>query len=382
MEPITNTVETPLAIDRMRSRSEETDWASSFNEDEILQVIALLSKVTSKSDIAEQLDKEPAYVEKMVKTLGTWIAHTSKGKKVPDFKFEYVSTDSDLQLFETGNRKGIRTKKGVGTIVAIPLGFDKASGAKSQCEQSIARLLFDTPTAEQLTRFLARVQSVNATPVISGRDIYALWEFDSIGRIEEIDQVSDSKTFAQRFVLAWDVMSAKLETTAFAVEVINTFPEEGGNHELLCDAIDTAMWASQAHLTRLAATIGSFDPANAASVRAFTAELRLVQKRIESKPTEFAPTQLWNMNQGQVLRLVEALGLAERENQRATELQMRDQLVEMGLNKDLDLLLPIGVEAERVDCLDDFWVSVEEFQAGNPNWREVLLEAVADTVAA
>ncbi len=377
-----NLIAEPESISRMRNRSMESDWASAFNEVVVLEVIELLSAVTPRDEIAAKLSKSPGDVEQLVKTFGTWIAHTNKGAKLPSFKFKLVSGQEQSELFANETLRGLEAKRGSGTFVTIPLGFDKASGAKSQCEQSIARLLYDAPKVEQVTRFLARAQSSNAAPVISGRDIFTLWQFDVIERIEELDSVASSKTFAQRFVLSWDAVQGKFEEAAAAVSAIATFDDDTGDLESLRSAIDVAMWTAQAQMVRLAMIVDTALEAGTGTNKALSAELRRIRSRITTSPADFAPTALWHLNQGQVMRLIEALGLAEASDHRRTESGMRDTLLERGLRKDVDFLLPIGIEAMRVGCEDAYWTAVDAFTVGDPRWRDELADALADAVAA
>jgi hypothetical protein len=82
------------------------------------------------------------------------------------------------------------------------------------------------------------------------------------------------------------------------------------------------------------------------------------------------------------MRLIESLGLAEASDHRRTESGMRDTLLERGLRKDVDFLLPIGIEAMRVGCEDAYWTAVDAFTVGDPRWRDELADALADAVAA
>ncbi|MCP4792012.1 MAG: hypothetical protein GY882_01550 [Actinomycetia bacterium] len=369
-------VQEPESISRLRGSATEGDWADSFSVDDVQEVIGLLECVTPRDTIAKELGKSPEAVEQLVKTFGTWVAHTKKGSKVPAFKFNKQSSDSQLSLIQPDNLLGLERKRGVGTIVTIPLGFDRASGSGSQCEQSIARLLFERPDKELTTRFLARVQSANAAPVISGRDVFILWQFDRVGRLHEMDEVSDAKTFAQRMVQAWDVAADHLERSAKAAGVIATFNLGKGRLKRLLNAVETVTWVNEARMTRLAEAVTAASEGGEFAARNLESEMRSVRRDIKATPEAYVPRSLRHLNDGQILRLIEAVGLGHDEDQRHVENDIRDRLVDLGLRRDLDLLLPIGIEAGRAGCLDAFWAAVDEFAAGIPEWRANLDEAL------
>ena len=313
----------------------------------------------------------------LVAELGTWLVHVHGTKKVA---YSVAAECEQLSLFalpETSTPVASkRSKKAKKPKVVIPLGFERKAWHKRDVTNSIIAIVLNQPDDEELSRWLDRKYRSDVG-VLSGKDVHTLWLLAQIGRIEDVDKMSKEPAFAQVMVAAFDLLDVSLTD---AVGGLSTLYEMGKhkiplNVERAQRAATMAVWLHEARLSQVINLAQA--AANDRSGETYLLhELERLASYIEGHRS-IRPLKLESLSGGQVQRLVERAGLGRQEDERKLEAEIRRKLTEMGLRKDMDRLLPMGMRALNVGLESTFWSAIEARRSGDPDWRYDLDEAMA-----
>lgn len=322
----------------------------------------------SRTDIETACELTTDEVFDLGAALGTWLIHSNRTKPVDLDSLGgigYDTTDDD------NGQLTIFAEAGVNPHVAdnsyYPPGFRKAPGQQRDIGSSLGAILFHKPDRKTLLRWLDR-HYPTANSVLTARDVFVLWSFARIGRLDDLDKVSNVTGYAKVVLRAWNALETTVETMERAVAVLC---DPTSDVEAILDACTKARWVNEARIDRLERTAKVVGRAPHPTL---TRALTQFAREVDSQ-NHWHVTDLGVLHEGQIRRIVEALGLAE-DTTRKQDAQLRHRLAELGFTRDLDMLLPIGAKALKVGAEDVFWDAVERRREGDPDWRDQLDEAL------
>lgn len=103
-------------------------------------------------------------------------------------------------------------------------------------------------------------------------------------------------------------------------------------------------------------------------------ELKVLAGKVELHPEHFRPEHIGQLSPVQVRRIGARAGLVVEDDSanRSSEHQVRQRLRELGLERDADQLVGLGVRAMKEGTFDDYESALESRVAGDPDWVEQL----------
>jgi hypothetical protein len=299
----------------------------------------------------------------VVATFGTWLAH-SIGRAEVDYL--YAADQDQPQLFATADQAG---------KVIIPVGYEPAGRHRRDLDKALCTIIAHKPGTEVITRFVARTytarQSRLSYPVIAG-----LWGFTQRGRLETIDLVSDDLIFQTQVLEAFDLLDVSREDAIKAVRILLGKENPSPKHVLA--TCDRAYWLDESGFQTLRRAAEAASRSKDLTNR-IEREVELLRRRVELRPSHFAPADVASLTLGQVRRICENAGIRVEPENRAEEAEIRATLKAMGFAVDADRLVPEALRCAEQGMLDEFWEIMNARKGGDPSWSTQLQELAATT---
>ena len=344
----------PAVLDRLTA-VQTVEAEKRFTVQEASTLIDALRNVTPLSETAKLCGLTPAEVLDLTGKLGTWLTH-SVGSAGADT--ETSRSRAQLSLFQDAREN----------VVVVPPGFERRGKQRRDVNKALAAIVVHAPSESDLVRWHDRAYPDDQI-AMTARDVYVWWSFARLGRIEELSDVSTSVGFSRIMVEAFDLLNVAITDAAASLAIA---VDESASAEDVADCCAAMLWVHEARVLKLQRLARIC--AGSGDVTALRREQRSFRTDVARSPM-FQVTDLADLSQGQVVKIVQAAGLAETTS-RKDESELRKRLIDLGLERDLDLLVPLGLRAGQRDLDSVFWSAIDLRAKSDPNWRLELDEAI------
>jgi hypothetical protein len=297
--------------------------------------------------------------------LGTWLTHVLGSV---DVEIELAVKQAQPTLFPGADQ------------VVIPAGFERRAKQRRDIVRALATIIVHDPDDATLQRFLDRLYP-SKTSVLAARDVFVVWRFAQLGRIDDLARISSNPAFNRTMASAFYTLETAVRDAEAAFTVMVDLEADPADVHAACV---TSRWVREARISkmeRLAAQVRD----GQGSENLLRRDQRYFGNEIAACPPAWTFTSVADLVEGQVLRIVEAAGLVGDDSRRDA-LDIRSRLVALGeehgydIARDLDRLVPEGLRAKRAGVEDLYWEGIEARIAGDPNWREIFESAMSDAV--
>jgi len=352
----------PKVIERLEEAAKRK-----IEKPKVWQIEKICQGVSSNKSLQEiskesQLEEEEVFG--LCALLGTWLIHSNKTNTVNLEKaIPTQATSIQLKLFDDPTSSSACSGYDIEGKKFYPPGFRKSPGQTRDLGSSLGAILYHKPSKETIIRWVDRAFQ-DADSNITAKDIYMLWAFSTIGRIEDIDKVSASPGYAKAMLGAWDALETSIENADRALAELLDNSTTLERAQELCTKIT---WLDQARIARVE---------RCASIEGPRAT-EFLSKEIEKLKQEVTLQSKWHikdlseLTDAQMLRLIESLGLLVDED-KATESRIRQKIAETPFAKDVDYLLPAALRAARIGEEEVFWEALKLRSQKDPEWRRPL----------
>lgn len=310
--------------------------------------------------------------------LGTWLTHTEKPSDAETYLVIDVEQPPLFQMVTDTVAVGKGKNRTCKRRVAIPTGYERKAWHKRDVVKAVRSIVISNPSDAALARWIDHAFPV-LPKVLKFTHISTVWRFATLGRLDEVDQLNPkSQVYNSLLVSAWDLLDTAVED---AREGIATLVAGGDDLEALAAACAKARWLSEAEISRIErmviTTLAARDAGRpiASLQRSLANELLALSARVRRSPKSYQLDDIAQLNQGQMLRIVQAAGITTGETDRGEEAEFRSKLKELGITQDLDRLVRKGVAATRAGIGEEFWEAMQARVDGDADWSERLNEA-------
>ncbi len=334
-----------------------------FSLEQVVSFVALLRTVTPSEDIAASIGLTEEEVIDLGARLGTWLTHVAGSV---DVEIVLAAKQEQPQLFQEFD----------GETVVIPVGFERRAKQRRDIARALATVVKHNPDEATLSRFLDRLYP-SKTSVLAARDVFMVWRFAQMGRLEGLSEISSNPAFCRTMASAYNLLETAIADAESAVKIL---ANQSSKVDDMVDACIKARWVNEARIGRLERLVShaKSDPSVLVALRRGQQSFAM---EVAAIPEAWKYTSIAQLFEGQVLRLVQAYGLVNEESSRKDALEIRSKLIELDeengtdLAKDLDLLVPEGLRAKRAGLEMEFWDAIECRISGDPTWRDQLESA-------
>ena len=266
--------------------------------------------------------------------------------------------------------------------VVIPPGWEPAAlGGRDIC-RSVAGVVYELPSEEELIRFHTR-HFGRRTPELTADHVHLLHWVLSRGLAPTLLELGPQQHhLVACFLLAETAVAAQREEALAALDTIASLDPLTVKPDDLADPLAAVQWAAPAPVARVAGFVEQVRraPGNERVRRALASGLASFTRTARTLRTELAGTA--TLTDGQVLGLVRHTGLLVDDTELKTVTSLlREELAGLGLAADLDREIPEGVRAWRLGILEDFLDSRRARHAGEPDWAGSYERLVAERSA-
>jgi len=335
-----------------------------YSLEQVVSFVELLRTGTSAADIAAGTGLSEEDVIDLGAKLGTWLTH--------------VFGSVEAEIIIAAKQDDPSSLKSKGKKVVIPVGFERRGKQRREINRALATVIRHAPDEATLSRFLDRLYP-SKNSVLTARDVFMVWRFAQLGRISGLAGISPKHpAFCRTMVSAYNLLETSILDAEHAVKTLVNLK---ATVEELSAACVKVGWMHQARIERFERLLSSVSSGNSEHL------LRKHQERlameVAAAPQAWHITDIAQLLEGQVLRLVQASGLVNEENSRREALEIRARLIEIDaehgsdLAKDLDLLVPEGLRARRAGLEMEYWDAIDSRINGDPTWRSQLEAAFA-----
>jgi len=349
------------AIERMRESANEQVERLSLST--VRAVVDGVTGAYNLSAIAQSAKIDESSVMDIVAELGTWLTHV------------HGKAEVSVRLAIDEEQPSLFAQPGGGDVV-VPLGFERRGPHRRDLSRSIASICARQPDDTELGRWLDH-KYPSEVGVLTGSDVFLIWTLARLGRLDEIDLLPSSRAFTQVVIAAFDLLDVGLTDARGGVAVLylTGMGEMPVDIEQLQIAATKAAWLGEARMARISRFLGLGD--SASSQRGLENELGNFAREVSANQQLWLPRTIASLGEGQVLRLVQRAGLGKADDHRKTEAEIRNKLIERGLRKDLDRLLPYAMRAVAAGAEAEYWAAIDARVSGDPDWRIELDETLA-----
>ena len=337
-----------------------------YTLEQVVSFVSQLRSATPAADIAKSTNLSEEEVIDLGAKLGTWLTHVFGSVSA---EIVIAAKQEQPELFQESK----------GKKVIIPLGFERRGKQRREINRALATIIRHNPDEATLSRFLDRLYP-SKNSVLTARDVFMVWRFAQLGRIDGLASISPKHpAFCQTMVSAYNLLDTSISDAENSVKVL---ADVEADVESVVDACVKARWLNEARISRLERVAVS-----AAKSKSSMELLRRHQQtfalEVATAPHSWTITDIAQLLEGQVLRLVQAAGLVNEESSRREALEIRARLIELDeengsdLAKDLDLLVPEGLRAKRAGLEMEYWDAIDARISGDPTWRSQLEAAFA-----
>lgn len=384
-------------IEAMRERVRSTLPERRLTTDEVRAIVSGLVACHSLEDIEGTSGLDKTSVLDVVAELGTWLTHVRGGTNTvvvtaaelsqqPLFqggnapKANSASTKtSSKKLSKTsakapakaGSKKSSKAKSGPAIQVVLPVGFERSAPHRRDVARALAAIVVADLSDDIIVRFLAR-KYPSETTVLTFPIVAALWRFATLGRLDDMAEISPHLGFQRLLVAAWDLLEVARQDSADGIKEL--IAADVSDLDALRDACAKSRFVAEGELTRIERQITMAHEREAA-LPLLSRELSFLAQRVRANPMAYLIGSIAELSEGQVRRIAQAAGLPVDGESRAEEAEIRSRLQQMGLSSDVDRLVPEGVRASQVGVLETFWDACERRLAGDQDWDQSLRDA-------
>jgi hypothetical protein len=357
-------LKTPPVVDELE------DLASAelkrLNLDQVKSFVSGLKACTSAPEIAATTGLSEDEVIDLGAKLGTWLTHVLGSV---DVEINLAAKEAQPQLFQTGSE------------VVIPLGFERRAKQRRDIVRALATIVTHDPDETTLSRFLDRLYP-SRTSVLTARDVFMVWRFAQLGRLDGLSKISTNPAFNRTMASAYYTLDTAVKDAESAIDVLR---DPNSTAPSVSEACVKARWVHEARISKIE-RLANQAQVGKVSEEILRRDLRSFAREYDAYPRLWTFTSVAELSEGQVLRIVQAAGLAG-ETGRKEALEIRTRLVELGeehgfdLAKDLDRLVPEGLRARRAGVENLFWMAIHARMDGDPEWRSIFEDAITEHAA-
>jgi hypothetical protein len=340
--------------------------------------------------ISNLLGMESSRVIDEVAKLGKWLIHTNGGIDV-----ETVTHGSlrQMSLFQESQLvpgpvtlgKGSKAKAAAAAgmklstrKVVLPAGFEPGRNGRD-VSRALAAIVVYNPDESTLLRYVARTYPTVRQSVLSFTILSSVWKFAELGFLEQIDEVSpENPGFMPLVVSAFDVLDGAIANAHEGISELLFYAEtcdpsgDGLDLESVQVSCLKARALNEAEISRLQSRLQLAHERGSRS--ALATELRFFAQRVAAQPNRYRIDDISQLSASQVRRIAESHGIPTGGADRSLENDIREHLRALGLETDLDQMVPAGVQASQLGFLDDFYEAIAARVSGDPTWVDQLSE--------
>jgi len=349
----TSPVDETSAIDALRSHLTGASTPQNVTVKHVTTVVNSITRGEPYTKLASKLSAElsvnPAFVADIIAVLGTWLAH-SLGKSDTVYPYSEVCKPD-----ETDGKR-------------IPPGYAPTDDNKRDLAKALSAIMYHTPDKDTVERFVSRTYTDHKRQmtysVVSG-----VWGLCRAKRINSVRLISADLVFLSQVVEAFDLLDI---ARADAVKAVRSLTRESEAGHVLKQC-DKAYWLDERNFNKLRAA-AELDAVNEAGKQRFNYELANFVTRIQCNPAKYGPTKVSDLTLPQVRKICLLAGIPLESVNKAEETQIRKALKDIGLESDMDRLVPQALLCASKGTLDDFWEIMKSRVNGNGAWLADLSE--------
>lgn len=370
--------QTSAAVERMRSEL-KTAYTQTPSPDQVRAFCDGLLGVKSVDEICEATGFTIEQMGNVAAKLGTHLAHT-QGKPGVDArdKLMFVSEISQVPLFlagapPLGKRRDRATEKKPrkhrnnpvpADVLVLHDSWDDVL-RKRDFKSSLAAIVSAAPCDTQIVRFIARTWRQSNTDITSDH-VTILWKFTELGRLSDIDKVSNDPGFMTAMVEAFDLLeTARRDAMDSLLALLSPAPLSTPlTHIRNLEMV----WPKEVDRMKIFAS----QTATTLTIEQFDRERSKFRQQIAETPDTYIIAHIGELQATQVIRIAEMNGIDTNRSEKEAEIVIREGLEARDLSRDIDLLLPEGLRAFRAEKQELFWKACKLYAAGNQGWRDIL----------
>jgi hypothetical protein len=360
-------VSTHPTIEALRAELTAPDATRRFNLGEVRTVVDCVTEVRSLGEVASASGLSEAQVLEVVAELGTWLAHVRGGNAAKPVLWHRTG-----QLFPA-NRQDDE--------VVVPRGFERTAYHRRDVGKAIASVVSAKPTNDELGRWLARKYKDFRSDELQFPMVTSIWFFATLGRLDEIGEVSTDRVYRSLVVQAFDLLANAITVSNRAAVRLVQLMQVGTDEivasvEEIIELTDKLAWVQPGEMARLRYLAEQVRD-HPATPGPLVGRLRSTLRLMKADPDAWVFKHIGKLSQGQVAAIAANAGLDVEGTSREEEARIRTRLTTMGLKADADMLVPEGVRAVAAGNEDAFWLAMESLVAGDSDWQHLLAEAAA-----
>jgi hypothetical protein len=353
------------AIERLRQGSDagngHRDPQSSAEQ--VGAIVTGIRRCASPWQIAGSAQVEVDEVLSTVASFGTWLGYSRGRARTP-----VVEAAATGELFPSNDRLD---------RIVIPDGFEPGALGRRNLTRSVAVIAEADPDEALIRRWLDRTASSERTSTLTYEVVIALWQVARLGRLEEVEGISPSPAFRRTLVAGFDLLASAIDEANVRLVALRQIARSEAVEILAArDEVEehaaALAWLHPQPMRQLKelvehARVGELGP------RALVARVRHLGPEASGQLVTQPLSGIASLNEAQVKRACERAGLSTDPVEFHDEQRIRRRIEELGLDRDLDQLLPEGLRALRSDRLEVFFEAIEARAAGDADWALRLL---------
>ena len=360
------------AIERLRAHTPER--VNSLSLKQITTIVAFMLKGESISEIAKRTRLSKEYIVRAIIDLGTWLGQTTRSSATLNKTLATSSTSLEIECEWEGPANNRFKQLGLFSAPspATSSKQDKDLLLGVDFSKSVVQIMSTNPDESLLRRWLMRrYHSVHQ--VLDFGVVTLVHRICQLNRLADIEQLPKrgvfNSNFARVLVEAYDLLEVTRKDAVTAVGHL-TSQSTGDKFTDLETSISTASWLHQAVFNRLSVSV----ELNPSEVQPLLA--RLARDAV-SAPNTYLPATIAELNDGQVLRLSQHVGLRVDSVSKEELAQVRSWVAALDMSQDSDILVSSGVLACRAGLGNLYQKSLEKRAKGSFNWAKTLNTALS-----
>ena len=364
------------AIERLRAHTPER--VNSLSLKQITTIVAFMLKGESISEIAKRTRLSKEYIVRAIIDLGTWLGQTTRSSATLNKTLATSSTSLEIECEWEGPANNRFKQLGLFSAPSLATSSkqDKDLLLGVDFSKSVVQIMSTDPDESLLRRWLMRrYHSVHQ--VLDFGVVALVHRICQLNRLVDIEQLPKrgvfNSNFARVLVEAYDLLEVTRKDAVTAVGHL-TSQSTGDKFTDLEASISTASWLHQAVFNRLSVSVES----NPSEVQPLLA--RLARDAV-SAPNTYLPANIAELNDGQVLRLAQHVGLRVDSVSKEELAQVRSWVAALDMSQDSDILVASGVLACRAGLGNLYQKSLEKRAKGSFNWAKTLNTALSGVEA-
>lgn len=259
-------------------------------------------------------------------------------------------------------------------LVIVPNGYDKATLGRN-VQASLAALVVTEPDAAEVERFWNRTYSEKPVE-LTAEHIYLVWWLSQHNLGWKLDELgSEYGYLAASLTHAYDVAQTYRRDALAAAHELVALDTATVEVETLNRLVQAASWLHHGQFAPAVKATRAMAIADSERLRSLLGgQLRTLARWLNASASGLSDIHL--LNEGHVQSMVALAGLShEAADERRARTEMREKLVAIGLEADLDMELPAAVAAWRSGLSEEFLESRKARIAGDPDWHSLYEHA-------